>query len=370
MHGTTFEWHDPDHGVVPLGVHVVALPLRFSFRGIRRRTAVLLEGPGGWGEFCPFVEYDDGVAVPWLRSGLEAALRAPDAGLMRRARVAVNATVPAVGADDVPAVLARFPGCREVKVKVAERATRATNPAAARAAEVADAAADLPRLAAVREALGPGARLRIDVNAAWDLPTALRRLPEYDRAAGGLAYAEQPCRSVEDLVALRRATGVPIAADESFRRFGQTREALAAGILDVAVLKVPPLGGASALRGLAARCRDAGLAVVVSSALETSIGLADAVLAAASLPELPHACGLGTARLFTGDVVDGPLAPTGSAGAIEVSAALRLRRCGPDAARLAAASSAVEAAERGWWLDRLRRVAALASTQDSRPERG
>ena len=129
-----------------------------------------------------------------------------------------------------------------------------------------------------------------------------------DRAAGGLEYAEQPCASIEDLASLRRALDVPIAADESVRRAEDPLRVARAEAADVLVMKVQPLGGVRRCLQLA---EQAGLPVVVSSALETGVGLSAGLALAAALPELPHACGLATAALLTGDVTAEPLHATG-----------------------------------------------------------
>lgn len=286
--------------------HVYAIPMRTRFRGIDVREGVLLRGDAGWGEFSPFWEYDITESAAWWRAAREAA----DHGFPppRRDAVPVNATVPAVDAEHVPAVLARFPGCTTAKVKVAERGQPTS--------------ADLSRLEAVRDALGAHGRIRIDPNAGWDLDTAVRLLPMYDRAAGGLEYAEQPCPTVEDLAALRRRVDVPIAADESIRRAEDPYRVARLAAADIAVLKVQPLGGVRACLEIAERI---GLPVVVSSALETSVGIAAGVALAAALPELPYACGLATVGLLTADVVLDPLVAVEGVIAVrsvEVDAAL------------------------------------------------
>ena len=270
------------------GAVVVRLPLRVPFRGLAEREVLLMAGPAGWGEFAPFAEYPPAACVPWWRAGREAALDGWPPPV--RDRVPVNATVPAVPAEQVPAVLALAPGAGTAKVKVADPA-----------GTVAD---DLERLEAVRAALGPAGRVRIDVNGGWDLDTALRLLPGYDRAAGGLEYVEQPCADLADLAVLRRRLDVPVAADESVRLAEDPTAVARAAAADVVVLKVAPLGGVRAALRLAERL---GLPVVVSSALDSSVGLAAGVALAAALPELPYACGLGTAGLLADDVTDAPL---------------------------------------------------------------
>jgi O-succinylbenzoate synthase len=271
-------------------VKVFAIPLRTRFRGITVREGMLLPGADGrWGEWSPFLEYDAGVAASWLRCAEEAA--AGDWPTPVRDRVPVNVTVPAVGPDQAHRI-ASAGGCRTAKVKVAE-------PGQA----LAD---DEARLEAVRDALGADAAIRVDANGAWSADDAVAAIPVLDRAAGGLEYVEQPCASVEDLAAVRRRVGVPIAADESIRRAEDPYRVRDLEAADVAVLKVQPLGGVHACLRIA---EDIGLPVVVSSALETSVGIAAGLALAAALPELPYACGLATVQLLTADVAAEPLLP-------------------------------------------------------------
>lgn len=270
-------------------MRVFSLPMRTRFRGITVREGVLVQGPAGWGEWSPFLEYDAAVAEPWLRCAEEAA--AGDWPEPVRASVPVNVTVPAVGPEQAHAIVLRG-GCRTAKVKVGE-------PGQTRAEEQA-------RLEAVRDALGPDGRIRVDVNGLWDLDTAVSAIAVLDRAAGGLEYVEQPVAGVEDLAACRRRVPVPIAADESIRRAEDPYRVRDLEAADVAVLKVQPLGGVRACLRIA---EDIGLPVVVSSALETSVGIAAGVALAAALPELPYACGLATVQLLESDVVTESLLP-------------------------------------------------------------
>ncbi|HEY8718264.1 o-succinylbenzoate synthase [Pengzhenrongella sp.] len=305
-------------------LHVYSIPLRTRFRGITVREGVLFEGPGGWGEFSPFWDYDAAESAAWLRAAREAADVGWPAAV--RDRIPVNVTVPAVDAETAHRIVTASGGCRTAKVKVAEPGQ--------------DVGAEIARLEAVRDALGAGGAIRIDANGGWDVATAIDRLRVLDRAAGGLEYAEQPTWTVADLAAVRRATHVPIAADESIRRAEDPMAVVRAQAADIVVLKVQPLGGVRACLELAERV---GLPVVVSSALETSVGLAAGIALAAALPELPYACGLATAQLLTADVVAAPLLPVG--GSIPV------RRPVPDAARLAAAAASREVRAR--WTERL-----------------
>ncbi|MFI7483667.1 o-succinylbenzoate synthase [Kocuria sp. M1R5S2] len=316
-------------------VHVVGLPLRVRFRGIDVRETVVLRGPAGWAEFGPFPEYGDAEAAAWLRAAVDAAWHGYPAP--RRTRIPVNATVPAVPADRVHEVLAGFGSdVGAVKVKVAERGQ--------------DLDDDDARVAAVR-ALLPEAELRVDANGGWDVPTALSALDRLGRY--GLAYAEQPVPTIAGLAAVREglaARGVPVlvAADESVRKESDPLAVARAGAADLLVVKAAPLGGVRRALEVVAR---AGLPAVVSSALDSSVGIRAGLALAAALPELPYACGLGTLSLMRADVLREPLRPAG--GVIE------LRDAVPDPALLE--RHAVTAERRRWWLDRLVRVHALAA---------
>ncbi|MGH3462472.1 MAG: o-succinylbenzoate synthase [Kribbellaceae bacterium] len=306
---------------------VYALPLRNRFRGIAVREGMLFEGPAGWAEWSPFAEYDDRTCVAWLRAAREAAYDGWPAAV--RDSVPVNCTVPAVGPQRAAEIVAAS-GCATAKVKVAERGQ-----------SLAD---DLDRVEAVRSALGPSGRIRVDANGAWSVDeavTALRSLARFS-----LEYAEQPCASVEELAQVRRRAAVPVAADESIRRAADPYRVRDLDAADVAVLKVQPIGGVRACLEIAERI---GLPVVVSSALETSVGIAAGVALAAALPELPYACGLATVSMFTADVVAEPLVP--------VKGRLPVVRPAPDPALLAAARADDAVVAR--WQERLGRVEKL-----------
>jgi o-succinylbenzoate synthase len=269
---------------------VFSIPLTTRFRGIDVREGVLLRGDAGWGEWSPFLEYDADTARPWLAAAREAA----DLGWPEplRRQVPVNVTVPACDPETARQIVLASNGCRTAKVKVAEHGQVLAH--------------DQARLEAVRDALGPDGLIRIDANGGWSVDEAVALLPLLDRAAGGLEYAEQPVASVEDLAVVRRRVDVPIAADESIRRAEDPYRVRDLQAADVAVLKVQPLGGVRACLRIA---EDIGLPVVVSSALETSVGIAAGVALAAALPELHHACGLATVQLLAGDVTEEPLLP-------------------------------------------------------------
>ncbi|WP_310961402.1 o-succinylbenzoate synthase [Nocardioides terrisoli] len=273
---------------------VFSIPLRTRFRGITVREGMLLRGDAGWGEFSPFLEYDAATSAGWLACAREAA----DLGWPAPVRdsVPVNVTVPACPPDEAVAIVRRSQGCRTAKVKVAERGQ--------------SVAEDQARLEAVREAIGPAGLVRVDANGGWSVDEAITRIPLLDRAAGGLEYVEQPCAEVEELAVVHRRVGVPIAADESIRRAVDPYRVRDLAAADIAVLKVQPLGGVRACLRIA---EDIGLPVVVSSAVESSIGIAAGVALAAALPSLEHACGLATVQLLTDDVVADPLLPVDGA---------------------------------------------------------
>jgi o-succinylbenzoate synthase len=268
--------------------HVVVVPLTTRFRGVTERVAVLVEGPVGWAEFAPFPEYDAAHAARWLAAAVEAAWTGWPQAV--RGEVPVNAIVPAVPPDAAARTVAESGGCRTAKVKVAEPG-----------GSLAD---DVARVAAVRAALdaaGRGGRVRVDANGGWDLAAARVALAELDAAAGGLEYAEQPVASLADMAALRRAVDVPLAVDEGVRWAADpTRVAGVRDAADVVVLKVPPLAG---VHGAIAVAEAYQRPVVVSSALDTSVGLAAGVALAGALDAVPYACGLGTGRLLAADVV-------------------------------------------------------------------
>lgn len=264
------------------------------FRGITVREGLVFEGPAGWSEFSPFLDYDDAESAPWLAAALDSARHDWPAPL--RHSIPVNCTVPAVGPEAAARIVRASNGCRTAKVKVADRGQT-----------LAD---DIARVEAVRDALGPGGKVRIDVNGLWSVDQALAAIGRLDRAAGGLEYVEQPCRTVEELAAVRRKVDVPIAADESIRHAADPLRVVELDAADIAVLKVQPLGGVQACLRIA---EEIGIPVVVSSALETSIGLAAGLALAAALPELPYACGLATTSLLTADVVTHPLVPVDGA---------------------------------------------------------
>ena len=309
-------------------LHVVALPMRVRFRGITEREVALIDGPAGWGEFGAFLEYGAPEAAHWLAAGIESAYR--PAPPPKRIRIPINATVPAVTAGQVPEVLARFPGATTAKVKVAEPGQSLDD--------------DVARVNAVRAAVPT---VRVDANGGWSVDQAVTAAHALT-ADGPLEYLEQPCRTVAELAEVRRRVAVPVAADESIRKASDPLAVVRAGAADIAVLKVAPLGGITAMLDIAAQI---DIPVVVSSALDSAVGIAAGLAAAAALPRLDHACGLGTGGLFVTDVAD----------IVPVDGTLAVADVVPDPARLVALAAAPE--RREWWIGRIRACHALLASR-------
>lgn len=306
---------------------VFDIAMTLPFRGITRRSGVLFEGPAGWAEWSPFPEYDDREAASWLEAALEYATT-DDPQTVRDA-VEVNGIVPGV-APEAAALRAVQSGCRTLKIKVAAAGQGLDD--------------DVARVAAVRAAM-PGARLRVDANGGWSRAEARDAVREL--SAFGLEYVEQPCAGVDDLAWLRALDlGVPIAADESIRRADDPLRVRDAGAADIALLKVQPLGGVKRCLALA---EELDMPVVVSSAVETSVGLSAGLALAAALPELPYACGLETGRLLATDVTRVPLVP--------VDGALGVGRIAVDPALLEACRADEEIT--AFWVDRWERVSRI-----------
>ncbi|MEI7778001.1 MAG: o-succinylbenzoate synthase [Actinomycetes bacterium] len=308
-----------------------ALPLRRTFRGLDVRDGVLLRGPVGWGEFAPFDDYDDVAAGRWLRCAIEAAYGQWPEPV--RATIRVNAILPSLAVAEARDWTLRARdefGVRTVKVKVAESSP----------------SEDLARLVAVREVLGSEGRIRIDGNGRWTLTEAEAILPQLVRAAGGVEYVEQPLDQLGDMRRLRESIGVPLAVDEGLRRAPDLSDPALPELIraagDVLVLKAGPLGGVAVSIELAKRI---GLPVVVSGALDSSVGLAAGLALAAGIADLPLDCGLGTGALLAADLVDQTTLPT--------AGALAIGRRAPDADALAAAAAGVAPVRQQWWVQRL-----------------
>lgn len=305
-----------------------ALPLRVPFRGLDRREGVVFKGPSGWGEFAPFDDYSSERAARWLGAAIEAAWGQWPASV--RESILVNAIVPDVDSGRAGALareaVSEF-GCSTIKVKVG--------------GSLAD---DEARVVAVRDALdsaGIEGRIRLDANGAWSLDQAiasLRRLISY-----GIEYVEQPCAELEDVIRLRERVDVPVAVDEAIRQAPDPADLQLLGRVDYAIVKPMTIGGASATVRLADRL---GIPVVVSGSLDTAIGLSSCLAAAAALPELPLASGLGTGALFARDLTRPVLLPRGGH--------IRVQRYPPDLDALVAATEAVTEERAQWWRDRVR----------------
>ena len=280
-------------GVTDLLVYKIAMTTRF--RGVTRREGLLLRGQAGWAEAAPFWNYDDAESARWLAAALESARRFPP--IPRRKFVPVNVTIPVVSPEDAYERVTSSGGCATAKIKVAEPGVSIERDCA-RLGAVA---------AALRQRVGEQAAIRLDANGAWGVDQACDAIPAMTEAAGAvpIEYVEQPCLTVDELAQVRRRVDVPIAADESIRRAQDPMEVARKEAADVVIIKVAPLGGVRAALRVA---RKSGLGVVVSSALETSVGLSVGVAAAAAVPGVSRAAGLATASLLVGDVTE-PLVP-------------------------------------------------------------
>ncbi|QOD93451.1 o-succinylbenzoate synthase [Chryseoglobus sp. 28M-23] len=315
--------------------HVVSVPLTTRFRGVQHREAVLLNGPAGWSEFSPFLEYTDAEASTWLAAALDFGWRESIVPALRQS-IPINATLPAVPLDQIAGVLSSFGDCRTVKIKVAEPGE-----------SLAD---DVARVRETRRLIGAAGHIRLDANGAWNLDEAehaVRELEQFD-----LEYVEQPCASVPELAELRRRIhriDVLVAADESVRKAADPLAVARADAADLLVIKAAPLGGVDrALRIVA----EAGLPAVVSSALDTSVGLAMGAALAARLPSLDFDCGLGTGALLADDVADPRIVP--------VDGAIGVGRASLDEDALT--RLAAPADRTAWWRERLTRCHAVLAT--------
>ena len=268
-------------------LQVVALPLKRKFRGITVREVALFKGPAGWGEFAPFLEYDNHESSTWLLSAIDAATN--PAPMAYRGFVKVNATLPALNsAKEIEELLESFAGCDTVKIKVGE-----------------NLAEDIVRVARVR-ALLPKAKLRLDVNGGWKVDQALVSLYAIYEEVGPLEYVEQPCASLEELRQLKEklVVDIKITGDEVIRKAADPFAIDLQGAVDVLMLKAAPLGGITRTREIAAHHK---LPLVVSSALDSAVGISYGLQLAASLPSLDYACGLATGQLLSADIAELPL---------------------------------------------------------------
>ena len=268
-------------------MRVVALPSKTNFRGISVREVALFKGEYGWGEFSPFLEYSEAECAPWLKCAIEAATK-PRPKLFRQS-IKVNGTLPALNnPDEIEGIVNSFPGVTTFKVKVGDNLSE-----------------DIARLAKVR-ALRPEVKLRIDVNGNWSVADAVTNLRAIYENIGPLEYVEQPCATVEELRELKEKLkiDIKIAGDEVLRKARDPFAINLEGAVDVLMLKVQPLGGIERAHKLAEHHK---LPVVVSSALESAVGINYGLILAASFPELDFDCGLGTGSLLATNVAELPI---------------------------------------------------------------
>ena len=270
-------------------LRVVALPTKTNFRGVTVREVALFKGEQGWAEFSPFVEYEDQECAPWLACAIEAATVAKPH--LYRTHVAVNGTIPALNDEaDLERVVNSFPGVKTFKVKVGT-----------------DVSDDLHRLDVIRT-LRPNAAIRIDVNGLWNVDEAEMFL----NSVGEIEYVEQPCATIEELRELKQRVDVKIVGDEVLRKSTNPFDVDLNGAIDYLMLKVQPLGGIKRAHALAEHHK---LPVVISSALESAVGINYGLMLAASFEEMRFDCGLGTGSLLAKNVAELPIID----GKIEIS---------------------------------------------------
>ena len=299
-------------------LRVISLPMKTNFRGINHREVALFEGPQGWAEFSPFLEYSDEESLRWLACAIEAATQAPPT--LYRSSVGVNATMPALNDEsEVTRILAGFPGCTTVKIKVGTNDEE-----------------DLARIATVRK-LSPQSKIRIDVNGLWSVDRAFKFLD----LCGEIEYVEQPCATVAELRELKSRVDVKIVGDEILRKSKNPFELDLDGAIDILMLKVQPLGGIRNAHALAAHHK---LPVVVSSALESAVGINYGLTLAASFEEMSYDCGLGTGTLLAKNVAEIPI----------VDGKMQIKRVEPSFNGLEVSADRFD-----WWKNRIMRTAAL-----------
>jgi O-succinylbenzoate synthase len=299
-------------------MRVLALPTKTNFRGINIREVALFQGVAGWGEFSPFIEYQPSECVPWLRSAIEAATTPwPE---LKRSKVKVNGTIPALNTPgEIERIVESFPGVDTFKVKVGDNLSE-----------------DIARLAKVRS-LRPNAKLRIDVNGTWRVATAVTNLHAIYENTGAIEFVEQPCQSVAELRELKEKlkVAIPIAGDEILRKSADPFKVDLTGAVDILALKVQPLGGIMRAHELA---QHHNLPIVVSSALESAVGISHGLALAASFDEINFDCGLATGSLLSANVGELPIVD----GEIEV------KRIEPNFDGLDVSPERYK-----WWQDRL-----------------
>ncbi len=301
----------------PFELQVVSIPVKNNFRGIKFREIALFEGPAGWSEFSPFIEYDNKQSTTWLKASLEAATKPAPNPL--RNEVMVNATLPNIKPSEVEKLLLNFGGCTTIKIKINDF--------------IIDRELLIESLKHV-----PSAKFRLDINGGWTLEEAVVNLKNYEGEFAGLIdYVEQPCLDIADLKALKNETGIKIAVDESIRKFLGSDLTKLKDVADVAVIKWAPSGGISAALEL---IEQISLPVVISSALDSSVGISHGLTLACAIPNLYGACGLATVALLEGDVTNDSL--------IASNGVINNRRVTPD--RIS--EFKVDIQRHKWWQDR------------------
>ena len=299
-------------------LRVVALPTKTNFRGIKLREVALFKGEYGWAEFSPFLEYEDAECAHWLACAIEAASQ-PRPHLFRN-NVKVNGTVPALnGAAEITKIVDLYPGVSSFKIKVGENLEL-----------------DLARIQQVRS-LRPDSAIRVDVNGAWSVDEA----ESFLQSVGEIEYIEQPCSTIEELRELKKRTDIKIVGDEILRKAVDPFALDLKGAVDILMLKVQPLGGIKRAHALINHHK---LPVVVSSALESAIGIDYGLVLAGSIEKLEYGCGLATGSLLSQDVAHLPIKD----GQLAISTPT------PDFADLEVSADRFE-----WWKNRIMRTAEL-----------
>jgi O-succinylbenzoate synthase len=305
----------------PFKLQVVYIPVKANFRGINFREIALFEGPAGWSEFSPFIEYSNKESSTWLKAAIEGATKEPPKPI--RDQVEINATLPNVKVNEVKELLAGFNGCNTIKIKINDFET--------------DQALLIECLKEI-----PKAKFRLDVNGGWALEEAIANVQSYEKAFGSLIeYIEQPCTDFADLNSLRNSTGIKIAVDESIRKYLAGDLTKIKEVADIAIIKWAPTGGIVAALEVIEKI---GLPVVISSALDSSVGISHGLSLAEAVPNLYGACGLGTVCLFEGDVTSNPLMP--------INGIIKNRKVIPDRIE----EFKAESGRQKWWQDRANAV--------------
>ena len=305
----------------PFELKVVSIPVKNNFRSVKYREIALFQGPEGWSEFSPFLEYSSAESAIWLKAAIEAATKPAPKPI--RDLVEVNATLPNVKPQEVSSILKGFQGCSTVKIKIN------------------DFLNDHLILQEVLKVM-PKSKFRLDINGGWQLEEAVANLTNYEQEfPGQIDYVEQPCTDLADIKSLRGKVNLKIAVDESIRKFLSSDLTKINEVADIAIIKWAPSGGITAALEIIEKIK---LPVVISSALESSVGISHGVALASVVPNLYGACGLGTVSLLEGDVTSKPL--------IAEDGFIKHRKITPDLIE----QFKVEPARLIWWQDRVNEI--------------